>query len=197
MAVPIEIEVEVGGSELIGHPGGNTGGAARRQTPVAGPCCEVEGMEDNPTVRDGGRWRPCAESSSSREETYGLTHSGAITLNISYSINGLFSRYEEAFGERPEELPDDCSFQQGQHMFFGPRTAGSDRRGATPRSGSCARSGRGRCKPGVDRARRLRLLREPLHGEGEVPVLTEDRFRQGALLRAGRRHPQGPRRATT
>ena len=29
-------------------------------------------------------------------------------------------RYEEAFGETLEELPSECSFQRGGHLFFGP-----------------------------------------------------------------------------
>ena len=29
-------------------------------------------------------------------------------------------RYQQAFGTRPETLPSTCSFQRGEHLFFGP-----------------------------------------------------------------------------
>ena len=50
----------------------------------------------------------------------GLTHLGPLTINIAHSLGGLHVRYEEAFGETLEELPSECSFQRGGHLFFGP-----------------------------------------------------------------------------
>ena len=54
------------------------------------------------------------------DRRYRLEHSGPITINISHTPTGLFLRYRDAFGTRPEELPDECSFQRGEHMFFTP-----------------------------------------------------------------------------
>ncbi|MCY3506135.1 MAG: hypothetical protein OXH41_08235, partial [Chloroflexi bacterium] len=34
------------------------------------------------------------------------------------SDNGLRNRYEDAFGEDLDELPDDCAFQRGEHLFL-------------------------------------------------------------------------------
>ena len=118
VAVTVEIEVEV--EETSSAPIRVATPEARPgDTPVAGPCCEVQGLDDTPTVQNAAvaAMRRVVEFG---EETHGLTHSGTITINISHSLNGLFSRYQEAFGERPEELPDDCSFQRGEHMFFAP-----------------------------------------------------------------------------
>ena len=82
-------------------------------------CCTVRGMPDNRS----------AQSAVSRELrrviTYartnlGLTHEGRITVNIAWQASGLLVRYEDAFGERLESLPDGCSFQRGTHLFFTP-----------------------------------------------------------------------------
>ena len=51
----------------------------------------------------------------------GLTHEGPITINISHTPGGLLVRYREAFGETLEELPDECSFQRGRHIFIAPQ----------------------------------------------------------------------------
>ncbi|MCY3882077.1 MAG: hypothetical protein OXG61_08160 [Chloroflexi bacterium] len=107
-AVPLEPSQPVGQEEVPGF------------TPVAGPCCVVLGMDDNPPVREG----IVAEMQRVIDfalDTYGITHTGSIVINISYSTTGLLNRYEDAFGERPEELPDDCSFQRNQHLFFAPK----------------------------------------------------------------------------
>ena len=92
----------------------------RRVGPGVGTCCAVSGMADAPLAQ---RRATAAVQGviSFAEANYGLTHRGNITVVLSHSINGLFVRYEEAFGERPEELPDTCAFQQGQHVFLGPR----------------------------------------------------------------------------
>ena len=85
-------------------------------------------------------------------ETYGLTHTGTITINISHSTTGLFTRYEEVFGEKLEALPDECSFQEGQHMFFSPQCR-SDK---LPLASEwfLRATGVGRGEPAMDRARR-------------------------------------------
>ena len=54
------------------------------------------------------------------DRRYRLEHSGPITINISHTPTGLLVRYRDAFGTRPDELPSECSFQRGDHMFFGP-----------------------------------------------------------------------------
>lgn len=61
------------------------------------------------------------------EQTYGLTHSGPITINISFTRSGVLARYKDAFGYRPEEAPDECSFQREEHMFFAPQCRSSTR----------------------------------------------------------------------
>ena len=50
----------------------------------------------------------------------GLTHQGPITINVAHSAKGLRVRYQDAFGEALDELPSECSFQRGGHLFFGP-----------------------------------------------------------------------------
>ena len=108
-------------------------------------------------------------------ETYGLTHSGPITIHISHSLSGLSTRYEEVFGEKLDELPSECAFQEGQHIFFGPQCR-SD--GYAIASEWFIRAlGRGDVNPswigfGV------RDYFAHHYADGEVPVLTEDRFRR-------------------
>ena len=88
-------------------------------TPVAGPCCEVRGMEDNVGIREAVVAAAQGVINFALD-TYEITHTGTIVINIAYSTNGLLNRYEDAFGEELEELPDDCSFQEGQHLFLAP-----------------------------------------------------------------------------
>ena len=106
--VPLEPSRPVGQEETPGF------------TPVAGPCCTVLGMDDNPGVRDAVVTQ-VRNVINFALDTYGIAHTGTIVINISYSDNGLLNRWESAFGEELEELPDDCSFQRGQHLFFTPK----------------------------------------------------------------------------
>ena len=116
--VPVTVDVEV--ADTVG-----TGPAARPDpglegeagVVVAGPCCEVAGMENSTSIRE----QLVADMQDVIDfalKTYGITHSGTITLNIAFSDSGLRQRYQDAFGEELEELPDACSFQRGEHMFF-------------------------------------------------------------------------------
>ncbi len=173
VAVTVEIEVEV--EETSSAPIRVATPEARPgDTPVAGPCCEVEGLDDTPAVQDQvvAAMRRVVEFG---EETHGLTHSGAITINISHSLNGLFSRYEEAFGERPEELPDDCSFQRGEHMFFGPLCRVDDEAYASEWFKRAL--GGSEVSPGWISHAAFDYFASH-YTEGEVPVLTENRFRR-------------------
>ncbi|MCY3506136.1 MAG: hypothetical protein OXH41_08240 [Chloroflexi bacterium] len=85
-----------------------------------GRCCRVRGMPDNRSAQR-------AISAEMRKviafarTNFGLTHEGSITINISWTPGGLLVRYEDAFGETLEELPDECSFQRGTHFFFAPQ----------------------------------------------------------------------------
>lgn len=117
--VPLSVEVEVPDAPARPTPR-PVPTTVPSDTPVAGPCCKVEGMLDNPAAR--------REVVAAMQdvidfglETYGITHAGEITINIAYSPQGLFVRYEDAFGEELEELPDDCSFQDGVHIFLAPK----------------------------------------------------------------------------
>ena len=113
--VPVEVEVRDGAQQVpSGRP---TAEESPGFTPVAGPCCEVAGMEDNAVVREAVV-EIMEDVIEFGLDTYGITHTGTITINIAYSDSGLLNRYEDAFGERPDELPDDCSFQKGEHMFL-------------------------------------------------------------------------------
>ena len=84
-----------------------------------GTCCEVLGMGDLPTAQQAAL-EEMERVVSFGDRRYRLEHSGPITINISYTSTGLLLRYGEAFGTRPETLPDECSFQRGEHMFFAP-----------------------------------------------------------------------------
>ena len=174
VAVPVEIEVEVADEASSAPIQVATPEALPSDAPVAGPCCEVQGMEGNTAIRNQvvAAMRRVVEFG---EETYGLTHSGDITINISYSLNGLFSRYEAAFGERPEELPDECSFQQGEHVFFAPLCRSNDLAFASEWFERAV--GTGDVSPRWISHAAFDYFASH-YTEGEVPVLTEDRFRR-------------------
>ena len=182
IAVPVEVEVEVSEGESASPTPVPLPEALPDLAPVAGPCCEVQGMDGESAIRDRvvADMRRVIEFA---EETYGLTHSGAITINIAFSGNGLLSRYEEAFGRPLEELPDECSFQEGEHMFFGPRC----------RSDKLALAGEWFVRAvGAGDARPRWVGHGAFdyfashYAEGEVPVITEDRFRRVLFYERGR-----------
>ncbi len=123
ISVPVTVEVEVGGVEALPFtpltpatphllpPGEALTGRAT--------CCSVRGMWD-----DRAKQRAIA-TEMRRVITYartnlGLTHEGPITINIAYTPAGLLVRYQEAFGEALDELPGECAFQRGAHIFVGP-----------------------------------------------------------------------------
>ena len=82
-------------------------------------CCTVQGMWDAPAAQEAIAAEMRKVIAYARANL-GLTHEGPITINIAHSAKGLRVRYEEAFGEALEELPSECSFQRGEHLFFGP-----------------------------------------------------------------------------
>ena len=173
--VPVEVEVEVpeGAAEVTPTPHAAPA-VLPSETLVAGPCCEVLGMEGATTIRE-----QIVEDMQDVVEfglkTYDITHSGNITLNIAFSNSGLLVRYEDAFGERPDELPDACSFQEGEHMFFG-STCRSDK-GALSSEWFERALGAGEVEPRwVGHGVRDYFVSH--YAEGEVPVVSEDRFRR-------------------
>ena len=172
--VPVSVEVDVPDTVQSGPTPRPAPTTLPSDTPVAGPCCEVDGMETSPTARKQVLDTMQAVVDFALE-TYELTHSGPITIHLSHSVSGLSTRYQEVFGEELEELPSECSFQEGAHIFFGPRCR-SD--GYAIASEWFIRSlGRGDVDPswigfGV------RDYFAHHFADGEVPVLTEERFRR-------------------
>lgn len=103
-----------------------------REIPVAAPhlppdeaptgratCCRVRGMSDNRAAQRAIVTEMRKVIAYARTN-FGLTHEGPITINISYTEGGIGVRYRQAFGEELAELPEECGFQRGEHMFFGP-----------------------------------------------------------------------------
>ena len=108
-------------------------------------------------------------------DTYELTHAGPITIHISHSVTGLFARYEAAFGEELDELPDTCSFQEGEHIFFGPQCRDDDL--AIASEWFIRALGRGDVNPSwIGHCVRDYFAHH--FADGAVPVITEDRFRR-------------------
>ena len=121
ISVPVTFEVEVEdplpltplpAAAPFLPPGEEPSGEAR--------CCRVRGMPDNRAAQRAIA-SEMREVIAFAETNFGLTHEGSITINISWTPGGLLVRYEDAFGETLEELPDECSFQRGTHLFFTPR----------------------------------------------------------------------------
>ena len=176
VAVPISVEVDVPDGAQAG-PTRVPPPAARpidSETAVAGPCCEVRGMEDVTGLQDVVERRMQAVVDFALEE-YGIAHTGTITLNIAHSTNGLALRYQEVFGRRLEKLPDECSFQEGAHLFIGPQCRSNK---VAYASEWFARAvGTGEVRPTwVGHGVRDYFANHYAHGE--VPEITEDRFRR-------------------
>ena len=104
---------------------------------------------------------------------YWLEHSGPITINISYTPTGLLLRYRDAFGVRPETLPDECSFQRGEHMFFTPICRADKHAFATEWFRRA--TGTGERQP-VWIGRGTTDYFASHYAEGEAPSLIEERF---------------------
>lgn len=150
-------------------------------TPVAGPCCDVFGMQDVTGLQDTVRQRMQAVIDFALEE-YGITHTGDITIHISHSQNGLGLRYQEVFEREPDEVPDTCTFQEGEHMFIGP---------------SCRSDKVALASVWFDRAvgtgdvtptwigHGVRDYFANHYATGDVPVVTEDRFRRALFYERG------------
>jgi len=122
--LPVTVEVDVDGATPGVLPFTPLDPATPHLAPGEAPsgratCCTVRGMSDQ-------RAKQRAVAAEMRrviayaETNLGLTHEGPITINIAHSARGLLVRYEDAFGVELEELPSECSFQRGTHMFFGP-----------------------------------------------------------------------------
>lgn len=176
VAVPISVEVEVPDAVEAG-PTRVPPPAARpvdTDTPEAGPCCEVRGMEDIPGVQGQVRRAMQAVIDFALEE-YGIAHTGSITLNIAHSANGLLNRYEDVFGRRLEELPDTCTFQEGEHLFIGP-SCRSDKVALASEWFDRA-VGTGEVTPSWI-GHGVRDYFANHYATGDVPEVTEDRFRR-------------------
>ena len=119
LSLPVTVEVEVEEPALTPLP------AATPQVPPGerptgrATCCTVRGMRDTRTAQLA-IWTEMRRVIAYARTNLGLTHEGRITINIAHQAPGLLVRYEDAFGERLDELPSECSFQRGTHLFFGP-----------------------------------------------------------------------------
>ncbi len=172
--VPVSVEVEVpeGAAPTRVPPP-----AARpddSDTPVAGPCCEVFGMQDVSDLQDQVEGAMQAVIDFALEE-YGITHTGNITIHISHSQNGLGLRYQELFGRGPEDVPDTCTFQEGEHIFIGPGCR-SDKVALASEWFNRA-VGTGEVTP-TWIGHGVRDYFANHYATGDVPEITEDRFRR-------------------
>lgn len=144
------------------------------ETPVAGPCCEVFGMADITGLQNQVRQRMQAVIDFALEE-YGITHTGDITLHIAHSQNGVGLRYQEVFGRQPDEVPDTCTFQEGEHMFIGP-SCRSDKVALASVWFDRA-VGTGEVNPSWI-GHGVRDYFANHYATGDVPAINEDRFRR-------------------
>ncbi|MDE2670791.1 MAG: hypothetical protein OXI51_14190 [Chloroflexota bacterium] len=182
--VPVSVVVEV--------PDG-TGAAPTRvpppaarpddsETPVAGPCCDVLGMQDVTGLQDQVE-REMQRVIDFALDEYGITHTGNITLHIAHSQSGLGLRYQEVFGRESDEVPDTCAYQEGEHMFIGP-SCRSDR--VELASVWFDRAvGTGEVTP-TWIGHGVRDYFANHYATGEVPVVTEDRFRRAIFYERSR-----------
>lgn len=184
LSVPVSVEVSA-------PPAAETAASlAAAGAEPAGParCCTVRGMSDNPAARREVVSQMREVIAFAREH-FGFTHSGPITINIAYTPGGLGVRYREAFGESLGQLPSECSFQRGEHMFFGPACRSDERALAA----EWIRRATGAVFAGA-RWERAAMVDYYLsyYLEGAPPSLRDDRIRRAlffedaADLRAGR-----------
>ena len=120
LSVPVKVVVEVEDAPPL-----RPRAAAAPQFPPGeapsgrGSCCTVRGMSDTRTAQRAISTELRRVIAYARTNM-GLTYEGRITVNLAHQASGLMVRYEDAFGERLEKLPNECSFQRGTHLFFGP-----------------------------------------------------------------------------
>lgn len=181
-AIPISVVVDVPeGAEptRVPPPAARPGDT---ETPVAGPCCEVVGMADVTGLQDQVERRMQAVIDFALEE-YGITHTGNITLHISHSQNGLALRYQEVFEREPEEVPDTCTYQEGEHIFIGPGCR-SDKVALASEWFNRA-VGTGEVTP-TWIGHGVRDYFANHYATGDVPEITEDRFRRAIFYERSR-----------
>ena len=193
LTLPVTVEVDGAAPEEIPFtpldpavpylaPGEAPSGRAR--------CCTVRGMWDQP-AKQRAVAAEMRRVIAYAETNLGLTHEGPITINISHTPRGLLVRYEEAFDEPLEELPSECSFQRGTHMFFGP---------------TCRTDGDAIAREWLRRAVEAPYIGArwvgvatfeyywALYQRGEPPTVRDDRYRSAIFhepatdFRAGRAH---------
>ena len=173
-AIPVAVVVELPeGAEATRVPPP----AARpddSETPVAGPCCDVFGMADVTGLQGEVEKRMQAVIDFALEE-YGITHTGNITIHISHSQNGLGLRYQQVFGREPEDVPDTCTFQEGEHMFIGPGCRSDKVALASVWFDRAV--GTGEVTPAWI-GHGVRDYFANHYATGDLPVATEDRFRR-------------------
>ena len=108
-------------------------------------------------------------------EEYGIAHTGNITIHIAHSQNGLALRYQELFGRQPEDVPDTCTYQEGEHLFVGPQCRADKVALASEWFNRAV--GSGEVKPTwVGHGVRDYFANHYAHGV--VPEIREDRFRR-------------------
>ncbi|MXY72962.1 MAG: hypothetical protein F4Y97_08000 [Dehalococcoidia bacterium] len=192
VAVPVEVEVEVGD-----ETDSQTERPATGSTPVSdrglttdlslGTCCDVQGLDDRSDIQKDAK-EIMASVIKFAWDTYGFVHRGDITINLSHSDNGMLVRYEQLFGERPAALPDACSFQRDEHMFFTPLCRLDE--GAYAREWFARVLEPGDVEPSWIEHATLDYV--PLHYAEDPPLLSDDRFRRAVFyenprdLRRGR-----------
>ena len=173
ITVPLTVEVDVPDPEPTTTPTPPpTPTQAPTPKPEPGTCCEVLGMSDFPAA-PAAVLEEMQEVVEFGDRRYRLEHSGPITINISHTPTGLLVRYRDAFGTRPETLPNECSFQRGEHMFFTPVCRNNAHAFA---SEWFQRAAGGRS---LDPAWIWRGTREYFashYAAGEAPYLRQDRF---------------------
>ncbi|MCY4391332.1 MAG: hypothetical protein OXE43_04675 [Chloroflexi bacterium] len=166
--VPIEAEIQV--------PADPTPMAISTPSPTLetepGTCCEVRGMSDFPPAQEAVV-EEMQEVVRFGNRRYELEHSGPITINISHTVTGLFVRFRDAFGTRPEKLPSECSFQRGEHIFFGPACRSDEHAFATEWFRRATGSG-GRGPAWVGQGTTDYFASH--YVDGEAPYLEHDRF---------------------
>ncbi len=182
VAVPIEVEVEVPAGASLTEGGEQGLGPGLTTTTQLGTCCDVEGMDGATGIRNA-LLLDMARVVSFARDTYGLGHQGPITLHISHSASGLLVRCREAIGERLDELPDECSFQEGEHMFFTPACR-SDRRALAKEFFTRALNPDAVSLPWVGTGTMDYVVSH--YVTGDTPELTEDRYRRAIFNDRGR-----------